>query len=312
MADITSQMVKELREMTQAGMMDCKKALVEAEGNMEKAVEWLREKGLAAAAKKAGRIAAEGLVASYVNEDATVGVIVEVNCETDFVAKTDNFVAFCKDVAGHIAKAAPADVDALMAQQFVNDESKTIQDLVSDATVAIGEKISIRRFVRYETQSGAVESYIHLGGKIGVLIEVSNDNAATRGVETFKTYYHDLALEIAAAKPTVVRKEEVPTAELDKEREILRAQALNEGKPEKIVDRMVEGRIDKYYKEVCLLEQSFVKDTDKTISQLTAEVAKEIGAKIDVKRFARYERGEGIEKRQDNFAEEIAAQTARK
>ncbi|NLV59396.1 MAG: elongation factor Ts [Clostridiales bacterium] len=312
MADITSQMVKELREMTQAGMMDCKKALVEAEGNMEKAVEWLREKGLAAAAKKAGRIAAEGLVASYVNEDATVGVIVEVNCETDFVAKTDNFVAFCKDVAGHIAKAAPADVDALMAQQFVNDESKTIQDLVSDATVAIGEKISIRRFVRYETQSGAVESYIHLGGKIGVLIEVSNDNAATRGVETFKTYYHDLALQIAAAKPTVVRKEEVPTAELDKEREILRAQALNEGKPEKIVDRMVEGRIDKYYKEVCLLEQSFVKDPDKTISQLTAEVAKEIGAKIDVKRFARYERGEGIEKRQDNFAEEIAAQTARK
>jgi len=312
MADITSQMVKELREMTQAGMMDCKKALVEAESNMEKAVEWLREKGLAAAAKKAGRIAAEGLVASYVNEDATVGVIVEVNCETDFVAKTDNFVAFCKDVAGHIAKAAPADVDALMAQQFVNDESKTIQDLVSDATVAIGEKISIRRFVRYETQSGAVESYIHLGGKIGVLIEVSNDNAATRGVETFKTYYHDLALEIAAAKPTVVRKEEVPTAELDKEREILRAQALNEGKPEKIVDRMVEGRIDKYYKEVCLLEQSFVKDPDKTISQLTAEVAKEIGAKIDVKRFARYERGEGIEKRQDNFAEEIAAQTARK
>ena len=312
MADITSQMVKELREMTQAGMMDCKKALVEAEGNMEKAVEWLREKGLAAAAKKAGRIAAEGLVASYVNEDATVGVIVEVNCETDFVAKTDNFVAFCKDVAGHIAKAAPADVDALMAQQFVNDESKTIQDLVSDATVAIGEKISIRRFVRYETQSGAVESYIHLGGKIGVLIEVSNDNAATRGVETFKTYYHDLALQIAAAKPTVVRKEEVPTAELDKEREILRAQALNEGKPEKIVDRMVEGRIEKYYKEVCLLEQSFVKDPDKTISQLTAEVAKEIGAKIDVKRFARYERGEGIEKRQDNFAEEIAAQTARK
>jgi elongation factor Ts len=305
-------MVKELREMTQAGMMDCKKALMEAEGVMEKAVEWLREKGLAAAAKKAGRIAAEGLVASHVNEDATVGVIVEVNCETDFVAKTDNFIAFCKDVASHIAKAAPADVDALMAQAFVGDGSKTIRDLVSEATVAIGEKIDVRRFVRYETATGAVESYIHLGGKIGVLIEVSNDTPATRSQEAFKVYYHDLALQIAAAKPTVVRKEEVPTAELDKEREILRAQALNEGKPEKIVDRMVEGRIEKYYKEVCLLEQPFVKDPDKTIIQLTAEVAKEIGAKIDVKRFVRYERGEGIEKRQDNFAEEIAAQTAMK
>jgi elongation factor Ts len=305
-------MVKELREMTQAGMMDCKKALMEAEGVMEKAVEWLREKGLAAAAKKAGRIAAEGLVASHVNEDATVGVIVEVNCETDFVAKTDNFIAFCKDVASHIAKAAPADVGALMSQAFVGDGSKTIQDLVSEATVAIGEKIDVRRFVRDETNAGAVESYIHLGGKIGVLIEVSNDTASTRSQETFKVYYHDLALQIAAAKPTVVRKEEVPTAELDKEREILRAQALNEGKPEKIVDRMVEGRIEKYYKEVCLLEQPFVKDPDKTINQLTAEVAKEIGAKIDVKRFVRYERGEGIEKRQDNFAEEIAAQTAKK
>ncbi|MEA5014058.1 MAG: translation elongation factor Ts [Candidatus Limiplasma sp.] len=312
MADITSQMVKELREMTQAGMMDCKKALMEAQGEMEKAVEWLREKGLAAAAKKAGRIAAEGLVASYVNEDATVGVLVEVNCETDFVAKTDNFMAFCKDVAMHIAKASPADVDALLGQQFINDPSKTITDLVSDATVAIGEKISIRRFVRYETQSGVVESYIHLGGKIGVLLEVANDNASTRSLDAFKVYYHDIALQIAAAKPTVVCKAEVPTADLDKEREILRAQALNEGKPEKIVDRMVEGRIEKYYKEVCLLEQPFVKDGDKAISQLTAEVSKEIGAKIEIVRFTRYERGEGIEKRQDNFAEEIAAQTAKK
>ncbi len=312
MAEITSQMVKELRELTQAGMMDCKKALVEAQGDMEKAVEWLREKGLAAAAKKAGRIAAEGLVASYVNEDATVGVLVEVNCETDFVAKTDNFMAFCKAVAKHIAQAAPADVDALLAQSFVDDPSKTITDLVSDATVAIGEKISIRRFARYETQTGVVESYIHLGGKIGVLLEVDIDNASARNQEAFKVYYHDIALQIAAAKPTVVRKEEVATAELDKEREILRAQALNEGKPEKIVDRMVEGRIEKYYKVVCLLEQPFVKDGDKAVSQLTAEVSKEIGAKIGIVRFTRYERGEGIQKRQENFAEEIAAQTAKK
>ena len=310
MANITSQMVKELREMTQAGMMDCKKALVEADGNMEKAVEWLREKGLAAAAKKASRIAAEGVVASYISECGKVGVVVEVNCETDFVAKTDNFLAFSKNVAKHIALANPADVDALMAQKFVDDESKTITDLVSDATVSIGEKISIRRFARYAIENGAVESYIHMGGKIGVLLKVENDNAETLNNETFKTFYHDVALQIAAAKPSFVRKEEVPSENLAKEREILRAQALNEGKPEKIVDKMVDGRIQKYYKEVCLIEQPFVKDGDKSIAQLTAEVAKEIGANINIVSFERFERGEGIEKRQDNFAEEIAAQMA--
>ena len=310
MANITSQMVKELREMTQAGMMDCKKALVEADGDMDKAVEWLREKGLAAAAKKAGRIAAEGVVASYITDDAKVGVVVEVNCETDFVAKTDNFINFSKNVAKHIAMANPADVDALMAQKFVDDESKTITDLVSDATVSIGEKISIRRFARYETDKGAVESYIHMGGKIGVLLLVENDNADSIANETFKTFYHDVALQIAAAKPSYVKKEEVPAENLAKEREILRAQALNEGKPEKIVDKMVDGRIQKYYKEVCLVEQPFVKDGDKSIAQLTAEVAKEIGANINIVSFERFERGEGIEKRKDNFAEEIAAQMA--
>ena len=307
---ITSQMVKELREMTQAGMMDCKKALVEADGNMDKAVEWLREKGLAAAAKKAGRIAAEGVVASYITECGKVGVVVEVNCETDFVAKTDNFVNFSKNVAKHIAYANPADIDALMAQKFVDDETKTITDLVSDATVSIGEKISIRRFARYAIENGAVESYIHMGGKIGVLLKVENDNAETLNNETFKTFYHDVALQIAAAKPSYVKKEEVPSENLAKEREILRAQALNEGKPEKIVDKMVDGRIQKYYKEVCLIEQPFVKDGDKSIAQLTAEVAKEIGANIKIVSFERFERGEGIEKRQDNFAEEIAAQMA--
>ena len=310
MANITSQMVKELREMTQAGMMDCKKALVEAAGDMDKAVEWLREKGLAAAAKKAGRIAAEGVVASYITDDAKIGVVVEVNCETDFVAKTDNFINFSKNVAKHIAMANPADVDALMAQKFVDDETKTITDLVSDATVSIGEKISIRRFARYETNKGAVESYIHMGGKIGVLLLVENDNEASISTETFKTFYHDVALQIAAAKPSYVKKEEVPAENLAKEREILRAQALNEGKPEKIVDKMVDGRIQKYYKEVCLIEQPFVKDGDKSINQLTAEVAKEIGANINIVSFERFERGEGIEKRKDNFAEEIAAQMA--
>lgn len=312
MANITSQMVKELREMTQAGMMDCKKALVEAEGDMEKAVEWLREKGLAAAAKKAGRIAAEGAVIDYVTEDKSVGAIVEVNCETDFVANTDNFKNFCKNIAKHVALTKPADVDALLGQTFVDDASKTITDLVSDATVSIGEKISIRRFARYETKNGVVESYIHMGGKIGVLLLVENDKPETFANDTFKAFYHDVALQIAAAKPSYVRKEEVAVEALNKEREILRAQALNEGKAEKIVDRMVEGRIEKYYKEVCLLEQPFVKDGDKSIAKLMQEVAKEIDANLSIVSFERFERGEGIEKRQDNFAEEIAAQMAAK
>ncbi len=306
MAEVTSQMVKELREMTQAGMMDCKKALIEAQGDMEKAIEWLREKGLAAAAKKAGRIAAEGMVAGYVAEGAKVGVIVEVNCETDFVANTDNFKDFCKKISTHIAAAAPQTVEELLTQPFTGDTSKTITDLISDATVAIGEKINVRRFARYEATAGVVETYIHMGGKIGVLLEVNNDKPETYASEAFRTYYHDLTLQIAAARPTSVTKAEVPTDTLDKEKEILRAQALNEGKPEKIVDKMVEGRIEKYYKEVCLVEQPFVKDPDKTITQYTQEVAKAIGANIAPVKFERFERGEGIQKRQENLADEIA------
>lgn len=309
MPEVTAQLVKELRDITQAGMMDCKKALIETAGDIDKAIEYLREKGLAAAAKKASRIAADGMVQGYVTEDGQIGVIVEVNCETDFVAKTENFVNFCTKIARHIALAAPADVDALMAQKFVDDPSKTITDLVSDATVAIGEKISIRRFARYQAAAGVVETYIHMGGKIGVLVEVNNDTPATFTAEAFKAYYHDLALQIAAAKPEHVVRSEVPTDTLDKEKKILREQALNEGKPEKIVDRMVEGRIAKFYKDVCLTEQEFVKDPDRCINQYTAEVEKAIGAKIGPVRFVRFERGEGIEKRHDNLAEEIAKMT---
>ncbi len=304
MAAVTSAMVKELRERTSAGMMDCKKALVESNGDMDKAIEWLREKGLSQAAKKASRIAAEGVVAQYTNDNGSVGVIVEINCETDFVARTDNFLAFCKNVAKHIALAKPVDVDELLGQKFVDDDAKTISDLVSDATVAIGEKISIRRFVRYES-TGVVSTYIHLGGSVGVIVEVATDKPENEDVKAFA---HDLALQIAAARPEAVRREEVDASKLEKEKEILRAQAINEGKPEKIVDRMVEGRIEKYYKEVCLLDQAFVKDPDKSIKGLMGEIAKASGATLDIVRFTRYERGEGIEKRQDNFAEEIAAQ----
>ena len=305
MAEVTAALVKELRERTNAGMMDCKKALVASEGDMDKAIDWLREKGLAQAAKKASRIAAEGVVTKYLTPCGCTGVIVEVNCETDFVAKTDNFQAFANNVAKHIAKANPADVDALMAQKFVDDESKSIEDLVSEATVAIGEKISVRRFVRYKTE-GIVDAYIHLGGKVGVLVEVATDEKGKESEEV-KQFAHDLALQIAAAKPEAVRREEVDPEKLNKEREIQRAKFLEEGKPEKIVDRIVDGQIEKYYKDVVLLDQQFVKDGDKTIKGLMAEISKKVGAPIDIVRFARFERGEGIEKRKDDLAGEIAA-----
>ena len=264
MANITAALVKELRERTGAGMMDCKKALVECEGDMEKAIDFLREKGLAAAAKKAGRIAAEGMVDAFVDENGT-GVVVEVNCETDFVANTERFKALCRDFAKHIAAAAPADVEDLLAQKFYADNSKTVNDLIGEATASIGEKISIRRF---------------------------------------RQMSHDLTLHIAAAKPQFVRRDEVPTANLEKEREILTQQALNEGKPAKIVERRVEGRIEKYYKEVCLLEQPFVKDPDTSITKM-------LNGKADVVRFVRFERGEGLEKRHDDLAADIAAEQAK-
>ena len=305
MAAVTAAMVKELRERTNAGMMDCKKALLAADGDMEKAIDWLREKGLAQAAKKASRVAAEGVVAQYVTPCGCTGVIVEVNCETDFVAKTDNFAAFANNVAKHIAKANPADVDELMNQKFVDDETKTISDLVSEATVAIGEKISVRRFARFQTE-GVVATYIHMGGKVGVLVEVATSEEGKNN-EDVKQFAHDLCLQIAAAKPEAVRREEVDSEKLEKEREIQRAKALEAGKPEKIVDRIVDGQIEKYYKEVCLLDQQFVKDPDKSIKGLMAEVSKAAGAPLDVVRFARFERGEGIEKRKDNLAAEIAA-----
>ena len=233
-------MVKELRERTNAGMMDCKKALVNSDGDMDKAIDWLREKGLAQAAKKASRVAAEGVVTQYVTPCGCTGVIVEVNCETDFVAKTDNFMNFANNVAKHIAMANPANLDELLAQKFVDDESKTIADLISEATVAIGEKISVRRFARYETE-GAVSTYIHMGGKVGVMVEVATD---AKDNEAVKEFAHDLALQIAAAKPEAVRREEVDATKLEKEKEIQRAKALEAGKPEKIVDRIVEGQIE--------------------------------------------------------------------
>ena len=294
--EFTAKDVMTLRERSGAGMMDCKKALKECDGDMEKAMDYLREKSLAASAKKALRIAAEGIVDCFVCDGCKVGVIVEVNCETDFVAKTDAFKELVANIAKQIAKKAPATVEELMAQTYVNDEAMTIENLINTSVAKIGEKITIRRFERIE---GVCDSYVHMGGKIGVLLQVS-DKAETAAV-------HDVAMQIAAAKPTCISRADCDQAELDHEREVLRAQAMNEPKPKPaaIIEKMVEGRIEKYYKEVCLLEQPFVKNQDESVRAM-------INGRFDVIKFVRYEMGEGLQKREENFAEEVAAQTAKK
>ena len=303
--EITASMVKELREMTNAGMMDCKKALKETNGDMAKAADYLREKGLAAAAKKASRIAAEGLVGSYFCEKCNAAALVEVNCETDFVAKTDEFKALVEDICIQVIAANPADVDALLASKFVKDETQTIADLITAKVATIGEKITVRRFARYAAENGMVDTYIHMGGKVGVMVELSCEEKTEALVEVA----HDVALQIAAASPVApeyVRRSEVRADHLEHEKEILAAQARNEGKPEKIIEKMVIGRVNKFYQEVCLLEQPFVKDPDMNVEKMIAAKAK--GA--DVIRFVRYKMGEGLEKRVDDLAAEVAAQTA--
>ena len=291
----TAKDVMALREMSGAGMMDCKKALTACEGDMDKAMDYLREKSLAASAKKAARIAAEGIVSSYVTDDHKVGAIVEVNCETDFVAKTDDFKALVNSVAKLVVEKNPADVDELMA---LDCGDGTVAEMVNRAVAKIGEKITIRPFARMEGQ--LVDTYIHLGGKIGVIVA-----AKTTDAEKARPAVHDVAMHIAAAKPGVLHRDEVDPADLDKEREILRAQALNDPKPKpaNIIEKMVEGRIAKYYKEVCLLEQPFVKNPDQSIEQMLKE-----HGDVELVAFVRFEMGEGLQKRQDNFAEEVMGQ----
>lgn len=288
MAQITAALVKELREITGAGMMDCKKALVECEGDKDKAIDYLREKGIAKAAKKAGRIASEGVVAAAVTADGKTACIVEINSETDFVAKNENFQNLVKKIAEHIVACKPADMDALNASKM---DGKTVAEVMTEAVASIGEKLSLRRFEVYTTEDGQLATYIHMGGKIGVIVELSGGDA---------TLGKDVAMQIAAAKPQCIGREDVDQEALAHEREVLRKQALEEGKPEKIVEKMVDGRINKYYKEVCLVEQEFVKDSDKTI--------KDILAGVEVRRFARFEMGEGLEKKNEDFAAEVAAQ----
>ncbi|HEX7712585.1 MAG TPA: translation elongation factor Ts [Bacillota bacterium] len=307
MAEISAAVVKELRERTGAGMMDCKKALGETNGDMDKAIEYLREKGLAAAAKKAGRIAAEGLVSSYIAPDKKVGVLVEVNCETDFVAKNTDFQNFVTDVAQGVAAKDPKDLDSLSKLQLKS--GKTVAETGTGLVATIGENMSVRRFVRFENKgTGMVDSYIHMGGKIGVLLDCSTSKADTLTNPEFLTLFKDLAMQVAAARPEYLNRTEVPADVLDREKEIYKAQAMNEGKPANIAEKITIGRLEKFYKEVCLLEQEFIKDNDKTITKLLQEYNAKLGENIVINRFARFEKGEGIEKRKDDFANEVMSQ----
>ena len=289
---VTASQVKELREKTGAGMMDCKKVLTETDGDMEKAIELLRERGIAKAAKKSSRVAAEGLVAAYVSEDGKVGAVVEVNAETDFVSKNDEFKTFVNDVAKQIVEKNPTNVEELLAQPSISESDKTVQEVLTNKIATIGENMTIRRFVRFET-TGIIASYIHGEGKIGVLVNMENATP-----ELAK----DICMQIAAAKPEFLNREAVTAERVEKEMEILKAQAMNEGKPAEIAEKMVQGRINKFYGEICLLEQPFVKDPDIKINKLLESK----GAKIID--FARLEKGEGIEKVEENFAEEVAKQ----
>lgn len=292
MAEITASLVKELREKTGAGMMDCKKALNETSGDLEKAVDFLRTKGLADAAKKSTRIAAEGLVTACVDKDAKNGAMVEVNCETDFVAKTDDFIKFTQDICNLVLEKKPADMAALLTLKF---GEANVEKVVSEKVAKIGEKIEIRRFAAYHLKTdGLIEAYIHMGGKIGVLVEV--DGATKADAETVR----DVALHICAANPLCVSEAQIDPAVIAHEKEIYTIKAKESGKPDKIIEKIVEGQINKFKQESCLISQNFVKNPDQTIAQI-------LGNK-KIAKFARFQLGEGIEKKKEDFAEEVRKQ----
>ncbi len=298
---ITAQAVKDLREKTGCGMMDCKKALTETNGDVEKAIEFLREKGLATATKKAGRIASEGIVDVVI--DGKVGAVVEVNSETDFVGKNAEFRTFVNNVAQQVIRDNPASVDALLDSTYIANPSQTVKDALTEKIATIGENMNLRRFARYD---GTLVGYIHGGGRIGVMVKFNLSDESKADTEEFKAYAKDIAMQVAAAYPQYTNKNEVSQETIDKEMAILKAQAINEGKPEAIAEKMVQGRIGKYYKEVCLVEQPFVKDPDKSVSAYTQEMGKAIGTDIEIVSFVRFEKGEGLEKKEDNFADEVA------
>ena len=290
--EIKAQQVKALREKTGAGMMDCKKALVETNGDEEKAIDLLREKGILKAAKKSDRIAAEGLVDIYISDDKKVGAIIEVNSETDFVARNEEFKTFVKDLVKQVADENPADVEALLNSESAVEKGKLIKDVLTEKIATIGENLSIRRFERYETD-GVLGQYIHMGGTIGVLVDT--DSASEEVGE-------DICMQITAEKPEFIDEKDVPEDRVNKEKEVLKAQVVNEGKPEAIAEKIVNGRIGKFFAEICLLDQPFVKNPDIKVKEMLAQ------NKVTVNRFVRFEKGEGLQKREENFAEEVAKQ----
>lgn len=305
---VSAAQISELRKSTGAGMLDCKKALEQTDGNFDQAVDFLRTKGLAAASKKAGRAATEGMVAAVVSANGDKGVLLEINSETDFVAKNDTFQSFVKDVANHILQASPATIEELFAQTYTGDSSKTIQVLLNEAIAVIGENMQIRRFSSFTVPSaGAVGSYIHAGGKIGVLVEATCDNASAAADPRFSAFVKDVAMHTAAASPLFVQREQVTADVLEREKDIYRAKARETGKPENIIEKIIDGQVNKFYADICLLEQQFVKDTDKTIQQYAVETGKALGTTITVSRFAKFVLGEGLEKKESDFAAEVAA-----
>ena len=307
---VTASMVKELREMTGAGMMDCKKALSETDGNMDAAIEYLRKNGQAKAEKKAGRIAAEGIVMAEVKDDKTAA-IVEVNSETDFVAKNADFQAFVKDVVAQAMTSDAKDMDAFLAESWNAEAGKTVQEALTEKIAVIGEKLSIRRFEKI-VSDGCIVSYIHGGGRIGVLVEAETDVVN----DEIRTCLKNVAMQVAAMYPKYVSREEVPEDYIEHEKEILMAQAKKENeesskpKPDNIIEKMLIGRLNKELKEICLLDQVYVQDSDLTVGKYVEKVAKETGAKLSLKKFVRYETGEGLEKKNEDFAAEVAAQMA--
>ena len=307
---VTAAMVKELREMTGAGMMDCKKALAATDGDMDKAVEFLREKGLAGAEKKAGRIAAEGIVATAMTDDEKKAVVVEVNAETDFVAKNAKFQAYVAQVAAQALTTTAADMDSFMAEKWAADETLTVKEALSSQISIIGENMNIRRFKQVVEENGVVVSYIHAGGRIGVLVDVET-NVVNDAV---KEMGKNIAMQIAALNPKYTSRDEVSAEFIEHEKGILMAQIQNDpkeaSKPEKVIMGMIQGRINKEMKEICLLDQTYVKAEDgkQSVAQYVAQIAKENAANITVKGFVRFETGEGLEKKEENFAEEVAKQ----
>ena len=307
---VTAAMVKELREMTGAGMMDCKKALAATDGDMDKAVEFLREKGLAGAEKKAGRIAAEGIVATAMTDDEKKAVVVEVNAETDFVAKNAKFQAYVAQVAAQALTTTAADMDSFMAEKWAADETLTVKEALSSQISIIGENMNIRRFKQVVEENGVVVSYIHAGGRIGVLVDVETDVVN----DAVKEMGKNIAMQIAALNPKYTSRDEVSAEFIEHEKGILMAQIQNDSKeaskPEKVIQGMIQGRINKEMKEICLLDQTYVKAEDgkQSVSQYVAQVAKENSAKITVKGFVRFETGEGLEKKNEDFAAEVAKQ----